>query len=336
MPRRLPVKADRFIGNLFIILVFATLFLVYVAVVVYSLGPLFLKSIIATIAMGFFHFLFIMVTWCLMMTILGDPGQVPTFWGFHFGDHESKRKRYWLMWNVFKPERTHHWSTCNRWVLNMDHHCPWVNNCIGFWNRKQFVLLLVYVLFSAYFSAITLLIDLWYRLPAHYEQFNKSRDSYDGFSQLLVLIPACVITCSASYIMTNFLKFHIELILQNKTTIEFLEKKGEHFESQYNINPMHNWRQVFGYNVILWFFPVSWASGHPIGDGVYWQINPDVKVPDKRSSKANQNQNQQDGQSQNSENKRLILDNNSHQVDPENNPNSQVIFLNSLKLNMFI
>jgi palmitoyltransferase len=94
MPRRLPVKPDRFIGNLFIILVFATLIWVYTAVVVYSIGPLFLKSILATILMGVFHFFFIMVVWCLMMTILGDPGQVPTFWGFHFGDHESKRKRY--------------------------------------------------------------------------------------------------------------------------------------------------------------------------------------------------------------------------------------------------
>ena len=121
--------------------------------------------------------------------------------------------------------------------------------------------------------------------------------------------------------MTNFLKFHIELILQNKTTIEFLEKKGEPFESQYNIDPMHNWRQVFGYNVILWFFPVSWASGHPIGDGIYWQINPDVKVPEKRSSKAQQSQ--QDQQSQNSENKRLIVENNSHKFEPDNSANNE-------------
>ena len=66
----------------------------------------------------------------------------------------------------------------------MDHHCPWVNNCIGFWNRKQFVLLLVYVLFSAYLSAITLVIDLWNRLPLEYEKFNKGSQNYDGFGQL--------------------------------------------------------------------------------------------------------------------------------------------------------
>jgi palmitoyltransferase len=27
----------------------------------------------------------------------------------------------------------------------MDHHCPWVNNCIGYENKKHFILLLIYV-----------------------------------------------------------------------------------------------------------------------------------------------------------------------------------------------
>ena len=40
--------------------------------------------------------------------------------------------------------RTHHCKQCNKCVLKMDHHCQWVLNCIGFYNYKYFMNMLVY------------------------------------------------------------------------------------------------------------------------------------------------------------------------------------------------
>lgn len=35
-------------------------------------------------------------------------------------------------------------SICRRCVEDMDHHCPWVNTCVGRRNRKYFILFVVY------------------------------------------------------------------------------------------------------------------------------------------------------------------------------------------------
>ena len=51
-----------------------------------------------------------------------------------------------------KPLRCHHCSICNKCVMRMDHHCPWMGQCVGKRNMKWFILFnLSWVIFLSEF-----------------------------------------------------------------------------------------------------------------------------------------------------------------------------------------
>lgn len=259
---------QRLYGLGFVVIVLMIILFIHCTYVFLVYGPKLWTP--SSVLVLFVHYLlFANLLFSFYQCIMTDPGLVPPNWGFYMGD-ETKRRRYCKMCNVWKPDRTHHCSICNRCILNMDHHCPWINNCVGFYNRKFFIQLLCYVYVILLFVAFTTIPEFIRRIVSLTRP--DIEHSYLWIFLFIVvsmmLLQAIGLLCT----LTNFIKFHMKLVLENYTTIENLERE-EGARSKFDIGQRRNWEQVFGSAPWLWWCPMHTQQSRPVGDGVRWRVH---------------------------------------------------------------
>lgn len=151
-------------------LLFLTLFLIITVTGLFLSfdGPYLFKNVSPAIPI-IVSILFIFVITCLLKTSLTEPGIIPratsrevieidhqneegggggggrnvrqpktiTINGIHF------KLKYCNTCRIYRPPRSSHCSICDNCILNFDHHCPWVGNCVGLRNYRYFYFFIV-------------------------------------------------------------------------------------------------------------------------------------------------------------------------------------------------
>ena len=154
-----------------------------------------------------------------------------------------------------KPDRAHHCRQCDRCNLKMDHHCNWIANCVGYYNYKYFFLMVFY----GSISLILFISTFWECVVV---VLNNS-DSSTMLCFIVVLVYSLIIMLGIAVI--GFCIFHLWLIKNNFTTIEFCEKKRKNVpgysKSPFTLESTYkNFKDSLGQNPLLWLFPTNYQT----------------------------------------------------------------------------
>ncbi|CAI9150931.1 unnamed protein product, partial [Rangifer tarandus platyrhynchus] len=155
-----------------------------------------------------------------------------------------------------KPDRAHHCSVCKRCIRKMDHHCPWVNNCVGENNQKYFVLFTMYI---ALISLHALIMVGFHFLHCFEEDWTKC-SSFSPPTTVILLILLCFEGLLFLIFTSVMFGTQVHSICTDETGIERLQRKNQRRQRR------GSWKSVketFGGAFSLhWFNPFSGPS-HP-------------------------------------------------------------------------
>jgi len=223
----------------------------------------------------FFIYITTLLLICYVRSILTHPGEIPkedpqwtytqpdgrpgTIWVQAQEVKKNGERRHCKWCWSYKPDRCHHCRVCKQCILKMDHHCPWIYNCVGFGNYKYFFLMLLYSVIDSHFIVWTMSESV---------QTCIQRDLETPFAIMFVTFFAVTLAFFMAVLVTAFFGFHIMLSFKGMTTIEYCEKSAkavvEGQGSAYDLGFFGNAKAVFGDNMLLWFFPCA----RPSGDGL--------------------------------------------------------------------
>ncbi|KAI8812950.1 DHHC palmitoyltransferase-domain-containing protein [Cladochytrium replicatum] len=146
-----------------------------------------------------------------------------------------------------KPERAHHCSICNTCVLKMDHHCPWMANCVGHNNHRYFYLFLFYLTLGCFYY-------MFISIPLAYQAYSdKKVDWPSPVSQPLSMF-ALLLASAVFFAVGGLCGWHTYVILTGQTAIEYYKNstvsrnsrmRGEIWINEYDLGTLRNFQIFF-------------------------------------------------------------------------------------------
>merc|ERR1712087_48802 len=215
--------------------------------------------------------------------------------------------RYCNQCQCYKSWRAHHCSICKRCVLKMDHHCPWMWNCVGYANYRYFYMFLFYLWtgcmfycytgYGALFQSFRVKSCAYPWLPFFFCRIARLKHKLmpsDGDGQEIqvpverneLFVFTYFLAIGICLVMVAFLGFHTYLLVTNQSTLETMTNfsasarafrrwtRLRKVKRVYQLQTvMENVKEVFGEKWYLALLPI-WTT--PRGSGFIYPLRPEV------------------------------------------------------------
>lgn len=115
----------------------------------------------------------------------------------------------------------------------MDHHCPWINNCVGLENQRYFLLFVMYLFLGTSYMIVTI-VSCW-----RHHSFKQ----HGQMMNFLTVLDTCL-----CIVMAGFTGWNWMLAFNGKTNIEFwtpIDHQRKRIQISFN-SARDNIYQVFG------------------------------------------------------------------------------------------
>lgn len=174
-----------------------------------------------------------------------------------------------------KPERTHHCKACKMCVLKYDHHCPWINQCVGIGNERYFILFMLWFALGTCVLGIAgwplVKKALWGKEPWNFRFAPRI---------LFIMIYAKAVVMGAVVFVLAL--WHLYLVSQGETSVEsqdnshyraMAKERNERFVNVYDMGFIQNLQIFFNvgpgmnYRYYTLFLPLRIE---PYSDGWHW------------------------------------------------------------------
>lgn len=144
--------------------------------------------------------------------------------------HDATVRMKWCVTcQFYRPPRCSHCSVCGSCIETFDHHCPWINNCIGQGNYRHFFLFLLCL------SVHMITVFGWSILYLlHHKEKLRETNS-------IIALTLVILIFFLSWPIIGLTIFHTFLISKNRTTNEQMTGKYKTGENPFNEGCCNNY-----------------------------------------------------------------------------------------------